>query len=227
MSTSPIEAAYRAALLRRAQALPEAARQALQARLDAAVPRLPAAVVPAAPDVAGPGAGASPQSDLAALVQALQRQAGGEPTPPTGANGPADLGPLPNNPPSALLQASGQAPGQAPGSREPAGPSAAPAELKSVRQFRGAWKRLNAEQKLRQSRAQVPDKAGPLNTQRLVHRTLALMHAASPAYLQQFVQQVETLLALEAWAAAQPEPGARPAAAPRRKARGGSGGAGP
>ncbi|WP_051237433.1 DUF2894 domain-containing protein [Ottowia thiooxydans] len=77
--------------------------------------------------------------------------------------------------------------------------SASPAqrELGTLRQFRGAWSRLFAEQRLRQTLAQVPPQAGPLNSHHLVHRALAVMQDISPAYLQRFVTQVEALLWLE------------------------------
>jgi len=45
--------------------------------------------------------------------------------------------------------------------------------------------------------AKVPDNAGPLNTQRLMHQALSLMGDASPAYLQHFMAHVDALLALE------------------------------
>lgn len=71
-------------------------------------------------------------------------------------------------------------------------------ELKAVRDHRGTWVRLGLEQRLRQSGAQVPDNAGPLNTQRLLHQALTVMRDTSPAYFQHFMGHVETLLALDA-----------------------------
>lgn len=70
-------------------------------------------------------------------------------------------------------------------------------ELKALRWFRGTWSRLSADQRLNQSLAQVPDNAGPLNSQQLVHRSLALMRALSPGYLQHFVAQVDALMWLD------------------------------
>lgn len=70
-------------------------------------------------------------------------------------------------------------------------------ELKAVHDHRGTWVRLGLEQRLRQTGAQVPDNAGPLNNQRLLHQALTAMRKASPAYLQHFMGHVETLLALE------------------------------
>jgi len=71
-------------------------------------------------------------------------------------------------------------------------------ELKAVRDHRSTWVRLGLEQRLRQSGAQVPDNAGPLNTERLLHQALTVMRDASPAYFQHFMGHVETLLALNA-----------------------------
>lgn len=78
----------------------------------------------------------------------------------------------------------------------PAVSSAAP-ELKAVSQYRSTWKRLAADRRLKQALDKVPDNAGPLNTQRLLHEALTVMRDASPAYLQNFMAQVETLLWLE------------------------------
>lgn len=70
-------------------------------------------------------------------------------------------------------------------------------ELGTLRQFRGSWARLSAEQRLRQALAQVPAQAGPLNSNHLVHRALVTMQETSPAYLQRFVNYVDTLLWLD------------------------------
>ena len=89
----------------------------------------------------------------------------------------------------------------------PAGPTAdagqrtphahAPNELKTVRYFRSTWSRLRVDQQMVQALAGVPDQAGPLNTQRLLHQALTLMRQASPDYTQRFMAQVEALLWLE------------------------------
>lgn len=71
-------------------------------------------------------------------------------------------------------------------------------ELKAMRDHRSTWVRLGLEQRLRQSASQVPDNAGPLNTQRLLHQALTVMRNASPAYFQRFMGHVESLLALDA-----------------------------
>jgi len=79
---------------------------------------------------------------------------------------------------------------------EPASPGSQ-RELATLRHFRGTWSRLFAEQRLRQTLAQVPPQAGPLNSHHLVHRALATMQEVSPAYLQRFVTHVEALLWME------------------------------
>jgi hypothetical protein len=71
------------------------------------------------------------------------------------------------------------------------------AELKTARYFRSTWSRLSADKRLTQSLASVPPNAGPLHSQQLVHRALLLMRELSPAYLQRFMSQVDTLLWLE------------------------------
>lgn len=70
-------------------------------------------------------------------------------------------------------------------------------ELKTVRDHRGTWVKLGVQQRLTQTLAKVPDNAGPLNTQRLMHQALSLMGDASPAYLQHFMAHVDALLTLE------------------------------
>lgn len=97
-------------------------------------------------------------------------------------------------------------------------PTEGAAEPKALRWYGAHWSRLRVEQRLDQALATVPDKAGPLNTPRLLHETLAAMQALSPAYLQQFVAHVDALLALDA--ALGNTPGDR-AAAPERKKAGG------
>ncbi len=73
----------------------------------------------------------------------------------------------------------------------------APRELASVQRFRGTWSRLSADERLRQTLAQVPPQAGPLNALHLLHRALVGMQAISPDYLQHFVAHVDALLWLE------------------------------
>ena len=93
----------------------------------------------------------------------------------------------------------------------------APLALDAVQKI---WSGVRSESQLRQSLAQVPANAGPLNSGALVHRSLALMHALSPGYLRQFLAYVDDLSWLEQLGggslAAQDTP--RPAG-PRKRAR--------
>ncbi|KVK75060.1 hypothetical protein WS90_28485 [Burkholderia cepacia] len=81
--------------------------------------------------------------------------------------------------------------------------------------FRTMWSKVRTEQQYRQSLDQVPRNAGPLNSNSLVHRSLATMRELSPEYLQQFLSYVDALAWLEdlAGGGAQPEK-----EAPRAKA---------
>lgn len=63
--------------------------------------------------------------------------------------------------------------------------------------FRTMWSKVRTEQQYRQSLDQVPRNAGPLNSNSLVHRSLATMRELSPAYLQQFLSYVDALAWLE------------------------------
>ncbi len=76
----------------------------------------------------------------------------------------------------------------------PAQPTPAHAELKTLRLHRSTWTRLSVDQRLNQALAQVPDNAGPLNTQRLLNQALGLMRDTSPQYLQRFMAYAEALL---------------------------------
>jgi hypothetical protein len=87
-------------------------------------------------------------------------------------------------------------------------------ELNTLRQHRSTWTRLSVDQRLTEALAQVPDNAGPLNTQRLLNNTLELMRNASPEYTQCFMAHVEALL----WLDQASLPGARRSGA-RRPAR--------
>ena len=113
--------------------------------------------------------------------------------------------------------------------------SAAPRDLKVVHQHRAAWTQLRAEQLAAQSQTALPDQAGPLNSQLLLHRALTLMRETSPGYLQHLMGQAEALMWLEqalaapsadAKAASRAKATAKsPKAAPRGRAAGKPGGA--
>ncbi|WP_244196076.1 DUF2894 domain-containing protein [Paraburkholderia susongensis] len=75
--------------------------------------------------------------------------------------------------------------------------AAAYPELPALDYFREVWSKVRTEKQLRQSLAQVPGNAGPLNSSSLVHRSLSLMRELSPGYLKQFLSYVDTLSWLE------------------------------
>jgi hypothetical protein len=82
------------------------------------------------------------------------------------------------------------------------GPAAVPRpssypELEMLDYFREIWTKLSTERQFRQSLAQVPGNAGPLNSSSLVHRSLSLMRELSPGYLQQFLSYVDALSWME------------------------------
>lgn len=70
-------------------------------------------------------------------------------------------------------------------------------ELPLLDDFREIWSRMSTQKQLRQSLAQVPGNPGPLNSSSLVHRSLSLMQALSPGYLQQFLSYVDALSWME------------------------------
>ena len=73
----------------------------------------------------------------------------------------------------------------------------AAADTQTVQFFKRTWSRLSADQRLAQSRAALPENAGPLNSQHLVHRALVLMRELSPEYLEHFVGYIDALQWLE------------------------------
>ncbi len=96
------------------------------------------------------------------------------------------------------------------GAAEGNAPSGA-SDLKSLRYFRSTWSRLSADRRLNQSQAKVPENAGPLNSQHLVHRAITLMRDASPDYLNRLMSYIDTLSWIEqANVSAPPPAAARP-----------------
>lgn len=85
--------------------------------------------------------------------------------------------------------------------------------LKTLRYLRSTWSRLSADRRLTQSLAKVPDQAGPLNSNHLVHRSLTLMRELSPEYLHRFMAHVDVLLWMD-----QAHGGAAAASAPAPRA---------
>jgi hypothetical protein len=69
--------------------------------------------------------------------------------------------------------------------------------LAALEDFRAIWSQIRSESQLRQSLRQAPGDAGPLNSGRLVHRSLTLMRELSPGYLQQFLAYVDALTWIE------------------------------
>jgi hypothetical protein len=117
--------------------------------------------------------------------------------------------------PTPLLGAVAKA--REPSPQKAAAPGAA-ADARTLQFFRRTWSRLSADQRLAQSRATLPENAGPLNSHHLVHRSLTLMRELSPEYLERFVGYVDALQWLEqANEAAEAAVGLRPAA-PRKSA---------
>ncbi|WP_408908267.1 DUF2894 domain-containing protein [Variovorax paradoxus] len=142
----------------------------------------------AVPEAVAAAAQPLPRGALAELVEHIARQS-----------------PLPEAPASS---------GAAPTRATMANSAAAPAELKTMRYFRGTWSRLSADRRLTQSLAKMPENAGPLNSHHLVHRALILMRDLSPEYLNRFMTYVDTLLWVEQLQASQ-------ASAPAARAEGG------
>jgi hypothetical protein len=92
-------------------------------------------------------------------------------------------------------------------------------DLDVLEYFRETWSKLSTDGNLRQSLAQVPENAGPLNSSHLVHRALSLMHDISPDYLRHFLRHADALSWLEdmeTTGALGHKPAARVAAKPPR-----------
>jgi hypothetical protein len=70
-------------------------------------------------------------------------------------------------------------------------------DMKSVRQFSEVWSKISAEQQVVKALQRGPENAGPLNSHRLMVRSLSLMRALSPDYLRRFLSQMDSLLWLE------------------------------
>ncbi|MGO1003485.1 DUF2894 domain-containing protein [Lysobacter sp. CA196] len=69
--------------------------------------------------------------------------------------------------------------------------------LGALDEFRRLWSKIRVDSQLRQSLEQSSEHAGPLNSGRLVHRSLSLMSELSPGYLQQFLSYVDALAWIE------------------------------
>lgn len=181
----PVRFAYLEALSRRAATQPEAIRQSLRARINAAARELANTPTPAEMASTTP---ASPLSDLLAYIsQHAHEQAG--------AIHPATDNPTVNR----KIRPKSKS---APTGRAPQGP-----ELKSVAIFRNEWSKLSTEQQLTQTLAQAPENAGPMNSQHLVLRSLERMRDIAPDYLQGFMSYIDTLIWLDHADPTKPAPG--------------------
>ena len=171
----PVQLHALEALARRLPGAPEPVRRMLEGRLDAALTALESRRHAAPP----------PQVPEPAPAQAARRPAS-----------PSPLAELTRHLRQARQQAQAAQPEDAlaPGAAD--GPEAAQ-ELASVRRFRQTWQRFAAEDRVLQAVGRAPANAGPLNSHRLVLRSLELLHGLSPHYLNRFVSQVETLQWLE------------------------------
>jgi hypothetical protein len=170
-AADPVRWRFLEALARRAATHDGAARQLLDERL------------------------AAHAADFAAALDAASAPAAAAEAPPR----PARPGPLAELARRLAHLLPGAAPARAPATAgatttPPATPSAEPEVLAYARR---TWSRLSADQRLAQSRATLPENAGPLNSHHLVHRALAAMREVSPEYLERFVAQVDALLGLE------------------------------
>ncbi len=96
--------------------------------------------------------------------------------------------------------------------------STSTSEMKSVRQFSEVWSKISAEQQVAQALHKAPENAGPLNSHKLMLRSLGLMRTLSPDYLRRFMAQMDALLWLEQTNAdlARPAPRAPRPSKPRR-----------
>lgn len=95
-------------------------------------------------------------------------------------------------------------------------------EMEALDYFRKTWTKISAERQFRQSLAQVPGNAGPLNSSSLVHRSLSLMRELSPGYLQQFLSYLDALSWMEQMngGGALPDKDAPRSGSPRKSTRG-------
>lgn len=127
-------------------------------------------------------------ADLAALREQLGRRAQGI---------DAAASAAPASATATTTAASTAPPAAASATGASASSPAHPAEPELADYFRDTWARVSVDRQLRQSQAGVPEKAGPLNTNHLVHRSLSLMREVSPGYLEQFLSYVDALAWLE------------------------------
>ena len=90
-------------------------------------------------------------------------------------------------------------------------------DARTLKFFQRTWSRLSADQRLAQSQASLPENAGPLNSQHLVHRSLMLMREVCPEYLDHFVGYIDALQWLEQSGEAAARPPSASKAMPARR----------
>lgn len=71
------------------------------------------------------------------------------------------------------------------------------AELRTTQYFRETWSRLNVGKRVTQELHHLPQNAGPINSHRLVLKSLEIMRDISPDYLSRFTSYVDALLCLD------------------------------
>jgi hypothetical protein len=69
--------------------------------------------------------------------------------------------------------------------------------LRSVRRFHAVWTLLQAADRVQRAMARGPANAGPLNSERLLLRSLGMMRDLSTDYLRRFLSQADALLWLD------------------------------
>ncbi len=182
---APLDWHFATVLAQRAQAETGAVQASLSERLAQALARVEAQLTRPAP-------AAVPASSPSPLAELLEDMGAALLAPPAVATG---AGQSP--------RAASAAPRKAPSPRP---------ELKSVGRMRKTLSRLKVRQQVSQALAQPPEHAGPINSQMLVLRSLALMQDISPEYLHRFMSHVDALMTLED-AQKLPTPGQTPAKA--------------
>ena len=165
----PVRFQLAEALARRASAHAGETRRVIDARVAAIVASL--AALPEEAPATGVVAPSTGRGALSELVAHAARH----------------RGPLPVAAPAGATSSTPRA------TRPPPAVTGAAADAKTLQFFKRTWSRLSADQRLAQSRASLPENAGPLNSQHLVHRSLVLMRELSPEYLEQFVGYIDAL----------------------------------
>lgn len=191
--SEPLRLQHAEQLAQRARIAAGALRDALLARRDAALADLEERMVrlqQAARDAVAQAAVRSPaQARALRRLFAAQdyrgvRREAARPLPDTAAAPLAQL--------NQALRARGRGAPAASAASAASAAALAPAEMASVRRFRESWLRQAAQEQVAQAALRQPPQAGPLNSQMLALRSLALMGELSPDYLWRFLAQADT-----------------------------------